>query len=110
MLNLHASKVMLKIMQRRLQPLVERQLADQQGGIRKGRGTRDITADMRWIMEKAREYQKELYLCLIDYTKPFDCVDHNKLWTVLTDMGVPSHLITLLRSLNKDQEAVIRIW
>ena len=76
----HASKVMLKILEARLQQYVNRELSDVQAGFRKGRGTRDQTANIRWIMEKAREFQKSIYFCFIDYTKAFDCVDHNKLW------------------------------
>ena len=76
----HASKVMLKILQARLQQYVNQELPDVQAGLRKGRGTRDLIANIRWIMEKAREFQKNIYFCFIDYAKAFDCVDHNKLW------------------------------
>ena len=86
----HTSKVMLKILQARLPQYVNRELPDVQAGFRKGRGTRDQIANIRWIIEKAREYQKNIYFCFIDYTKAFDCVDHNKLWKILKEMGVPA--------------------
>ena len=95
----HASKVMLKILQARLQQYVNRELPDVQAGFRKGRGTRDQIANIRWIMEKAREFQKNIYFCFIDYAKAFDCVDHNKLWKILKEMGIPDHLTCLLRNL-----------
>ena len=101
----HASKVMLKILQARLQQYVNRELADVQAGFRKGRGTRDQIANILWIMEKAREFQKNIYFCFIDYAKAFDCVDHNKLWKILKEMGVPDHLNCLLRNLYAGQEA-----
>ena len=82
----HASKVMLKILRARLQQYVNRELPDVQAGFRKGRGTRDQTANIHWIMEKAREFQKNIYFCFIDYAKAFDCVDHNKLWKILQEM------------------------
>ena len=85
----HASKVMLKIPQARLQQYVNCELPDVQAGFRKGRGTRDPVANIRWIMEKAREFQKNIYFCFIDYAKAFDCVDHNKLWKILKEMGIP---------------------
>ena len=88
----HASKVMLKILQARLQQYVSRELPDVQAGFRKGRGTRDQIANIRWIFEKAREFQKNMYFCFIDYAKAFDCVDHNKLWKILVEMGIPDHL------------------
>ena len=91
----HASKVMLKILQVRLQQYVNCELPDVQAGFRKGRVTRDQTANIRWIMEKAREFQKNIYFCFIDYAKPFDCVDHNQLWKILKEMGIPVHLICL---------------
>ena len=87
---------MLKILQARLQQYVNRELRDVQAGFRKGRGTRDQIANIRWIMEKAREFQKNIYLCFIDYAKAFDCVDHNKLWKILKEMGIPDHLTCLL--------------
>ena len=83
----HASKVMLKILQARLQQYVNCELPDVQAGSRKGRGTRDQIANIRWIMEKAREFQKNIYFCFINYTKTFDCVDHSKLWEILKEMG-----------------------
>ena len=85
----HASKVMLKILQARLQQYMNCELPDVQAGFRKGRGARDQIANIRWIMEKAREFQKNIYFCLIDYAKAFDCVDHNKLWRILKEMGIP---------------------
>ena len=85
----HASKVMLKILQARLQQYVNRELTDVQAGFRKVRGTRNQIANIRWIMEKARELQKSICVCFIDYAKAFDCVDHNKLWKILKEMGIP---------------------
>ena len=90
-LILHASKVMLKILQARLQQHVNHELADVQVGFRKGRGTRDQIANIHWIIEKAREFQKNIYFCFIDYAKAFDCVDHNELWKILKEMGIPDH-------------------
>ena len=104
----HASKVMLKILQARLQQYVNHELPDVQAGFRKGRGTRDQIANIRWIMEKAREFQKNIYFCFIDYAKAFDCVDHNKLWKILKEMGIPDHLTCLLRNLYAGQEATVR--
>ena len=83
---------MLKILQARLQQYVNRELPDVQVGFRKGRGTRDQIANIRWIMEKVREFQKNIYFCFIDYAKAFDCVDHKKLWTILKGMEIPDHL------------------
>ena len=100
--------LMLKILQARLQQYVNRELSDVQAGFRKGRGTRDQIANIRWIMEKAREFQKNIYLCFIDYVKAFDCVDHNKLWKILKDVGIPDHLTCLLRNLYAGQEATVR--
>ena len=94
----HASKVMLKILQARLQQYVNHELPDVQAGFRKGRGTRDQIANITWIMENAREFQKNIYFCFIDYAKAFDCVDHNKLWKILKEMGIPDHLTCLLRN------------
>ena len=94
-LILHASKVMLKILQARLQKYVDRELPDVQAGLRKSRGSGDQIANIRWIIEKAREYQKNIYFCFIDYAKAFDCVDHNKLWKILKGMGIPDHLAYL---------------
>ena len=88
---------MLKILQARLQQYMNSELPDVQAGFRKGRGTRDQIANIRWIMEKAREFQKNI--CFIDYTKAFDCVDHSKLWKILREMGIPDHLTCLLRNL-----------
>ena len=93
----HASKVMLKILQARLQQYVNCELPDVQAGFRKGRGTGDQIANICWIMEKAREFQKNIYFCFIDNAKAFDCVDHNKLWKILKEMGIPEHLTCLLR-------------
>ena len=104
----HASKVMLKILQARLQQYMNCELPDVQAGLRKGRGTRDQIANICWIMEKARELQKNIYFCFIDYAKAFDCVDHNKLWKILKGMGIPEHLTCLLRNLYAGQEATVR--
>ena len=100
----HASKVMFKILQARLQQYVNRELTDVQVGFRKGRGTRDQVANIRWIIKKAREFQKNIYFCSIEYAKAFDCVDHNKLWKILQEMGIPDHLTCLLRNLYAGQE------
>ena len=105
MLISHASKVMLKIHQARLQQYVSRELPDVQAGFRKGRRTRDQIVNIRWIIAKAREFQKNIYFCFIDYTKAFECVDHNKLWKILKEMGIPDHLTGLLRNLYAGQEA-----
>ena len=91
----HASKVMLKILQARLQQYMNQELPDVQSGLRKGRGTRDQIANICWIIEKAREFQKNIYFCFIDYAKASDLVDHNKLWKVLKQMGIPNHLTCL---------------
>ena len=96
-LILHASKVMLKILQARFQPFVNHELPDVQAGFRKGRGTRDQIANIHWIMEKAREFQKNIYFCFIDYDKTSDCVDHNKLLKILKEMEISDHLTCLLR-------------
>ena len=98
----HASKVMLKILQARLQQYVNRELPDVEAGFRKGRETRDQIANIWWIMEKTREFQKNIYFCFIDYAKAFDCVDHNQLWKILKEMGIPDHLTCLLRTLYAD--------
>ena len=103
-----ASKVMLKILQARLQQYVNRELPDVQAGFRKGRRTRNQIANIRWIIKKAREFQKNIYFCFIDYSKAFDCVDHNKLWKILQEMGIPDHLTCLLRNLYAGQEATVR--
>ena len=99
---------MLKILQDRLQQYVNCELPDVQAGFRKGRGTRDQIANIRWIIEKAREFQKNIYFFFIDYAKAFDCVDDNKLWEILKEMGLPDHLICLLRSPVVGQEATVR--
>ena len=95
---------MLKILQARLEQYVNRELPDVQAGFRKGRGTRDQIANIHWIMEKAREFQKNIYFSSIDYIKAFDCVDHNKLWEILQEMGIPDYLTCLLRNLHTGQE------
>ena len=99
---------MLKSLQARLQQYVNRELPDVQVGFRKGRGTRDQIANICWIIEKAREFQKNIYFCFIDYAKAFDCVDHNELWKILEEMGIPDHLTCLLRNLYASQEATVR--
>ena len=96
---------MLKILQARLQQYVNCQLPDVQAGFRKGRGTKDQIANIRWLIKKAREFQKNNYFCFIDYTKAFDCVDHNKLQKILKDMGIPDHLTWLLRNLYVGQKS-----
>ena len=104
----HASKVTLKTVQVRLQQYVNRELPDVQAGFRKGRGTRDQNANIHWIMESAREFQKNIYFCFIDYVKTFDWVDHNKLWKILQEIAIPDHLTCLLRNLYAGQEATVR--
>ena len=99
---------MLKILQARLQQYVNHELADVQAGFIKGRGTRDQIFNICWIIEKAREFQKNIYFCFIGYAKAFDCVDHNKLWKILKEMGTPDHLTYLLRNLYAGQEATVR--
>ena len=98
---------MLKILQAKLQQYVNHELPDVHAGIRKGRGTRDQIANICWIMEKVREFQKNIYLCFIDYAKSFDCVDHNKLWKILKEMAITDHLTCLLRNLYAGQEATV---
>ena len=105
----HASKVMLKILQARLQQYVNHELSDVQAAFRKGRGTRDQIANICWIIEKAREFQKSIYFCFIDCVKAFDCVDHNKLWEILKEMGIPDHLTCLLRNLYAGQEQQLEL-
>ena len=100
--------VMLKILQARLQQYVNHEIPDVQAGFRKGRWTRDQIANIRWIMEKAREFQKNIYFCFIDYANAFDCVDHKKLWKILREMGIPDHLTCLLRNMYAGQEATVR--
>ena len=104
----HASKVILNILQARIQQYVNHECPHVQARFRKGRGTRDQIANIRWIMEKAREFQKNIYLCFIGYAKAFDSVDHNKLWKILKEMGIPDHLTCLLRNLYVGQEATVR--
>ena len=99
---------MLKILQARLQHYVNRELPDVQARFRKGRGTRDQIASICWIIEKARESQKNTYFCFIDYAKAFDCVDHNKLWKTVKEMGISDHLTCLCRNLYAGQEATVR--
>ena len=107
--HLNASKVMLKFLQSRLQQYVNCEYADVQEGFRKGRGTRDQIASIYWIIEKARAFQKHIYVCFIDWAKTFDCVNHKKLWEILKEMGIPDHLTCLLRNLYAGQEATVRI-
>ena len=104
----HASKVVLKIFQARLQQYGSCELTDVQAGFGKGRGTRDEIVNIRWIIETAREFQKDIYFWFIDYAKVFDCMDQNKLWKVLQEMGIPDHLTCLLRNLYAGQEATVR--
>ena len=99
---------MLKILQARLQQYMNRELSDVQAGFRKGKRTRDQIVNIYWIIEKAREFQKNIYFSVIDYTKDFDCVDHNKLWKILQEMGISDHLNCLLRNLYAGQEATVR--
>ena len=95
----HASKVIVKILQARLQQYMNHELPDVQAGLRKGRGTRHLIANICCIIKKAREFQRNIYFCFIDYAKAFDCVDHNRLWKILKEMGIPDHLTCLLRNL-----------
>ena len=104
----HASKVMLKILQARLQQYMNQELPDVQAGFRKDRGTRDQVPNIHWIIKKAREFQKKFYFCFIDYAKAFDCVNHNKLWKILREMEIADHLTYLLRNLYAGQEATVR--
>ena len=99
---------MLKILQARLQQSMNGELPEVQADFRKGRGTRDQIANIHWILEKTREFQKSIYFCFIDYAKAFDCMDHNKLWKILKEMGIPDHLTCLLRNLYVGQEATVR--
>ena len=111
-IQLHSFHVRAKscseILQVRPQQSVNRELPDVQVGFRKGRRTRDQIANIHWIIEKAKEFEKNIYFCFIDYAKAFGCVDHNKLWKILREMGVPDHLTCLLRSLYAVQEATVR--
>ena len=104
----HANNVMLQILQARLQQFVNHEYPDVQAGFRKGRGTRDQITNIRWIIEKARQFQEIIYFCFIDYAKAFDCVDHNKLRKILQEMGIPDHLTCLPRNLYAGQEATVR--
>ena len=104
----HASKVMLKILQDRLHQYVNSELPDIQGGFRKVRGTRDQIANIHWTIKKAREFQKNIYFCFTMYAKAFDCVDHNKLWEIMKEIGIPDHLNCLFRNLYAGQEATVR--
>ena len=104
----HTSKEMLKILQARLQKYLNCELPDIQVGFRKGQGTKDQIANIHWIIEKAREFQKNIYFCFIDNAKTIDCVDHNKLWKMLKEMGIPDHMACLLRNLYAGQEATVR--
>ena len=99
---------MLKILQARLQQYMNCEIPDVQAGFRKGRGIKDQIAIIHWIIEKAREFQKNMYFHFIDYAKAFDCVGHNKLWKILKEMGIPDHLTCLLRNLYAGQEAIVR--
>ena len=101
-------RVTLETLQERLQQYMNQEILDVQTGFRKGRGTRDQIANIHWITEKSREFQKNIYFCFTDYAKAFDCVDHNKLWKILQKMGIPDQLICLLRNLHADQEAKVR--
>ena len=107
-LILHASRVMFKILQARLQHYVNRELPDVQAGFRKGRGTRDQIANISGSSKKKESSKKTIYFCFIDYDKAFNCVDHNKLWKILKEMGIPDHLTCLLRNLYPGQEARVR--
>ena len=104
----HTSKVMLKILQASFQQYMNHEFPDVQAGFRKGRGTRDQIANICWIIEKVRKFQKNIYFSFIDYAKAFDCVDHNKLWKILKERGIPDHLTCLLRNLYAGQEATVR--
>ena len=104
----HASKAMLKILQASAQQYMNGELPDVQAGFRKGRGTRDQIANNHWIIKKAREFQKNIYFCFIEHLKAFNCVDHNHLWKILQEMGIPDHLTCLLRNLYAGQEATVR--
>ena len=104
----HISNVMLKILQASLQQYMNWELSDVKAGLRKGRGTTDQIANILWIMERTREFQKNIYFCFIDYTKAFDCVDHSKLWKILKEMGLPDHLTYLLKNQYAGQEATVR--
>ena len=104
----HSSKVMLKILQARLQQYVNHELPDVQVAFKKGRGARDQIANILWIIKKVKEFHKNISFWFIDYAKAFDCADHNKLWKILQEMGIPDHLTCLLRNLYAGQEATVR--
>ena len=104
----HTSRVMLKILQARLQLYMNWEFPNVQSGFRKGRGTRDQIANIHWIIKKTREFQKNIYFFFIDYAKAFDCVDHNKLWKILQEIGISDHLTCLLRNLYSGQEATVK--
>ena len=104
----HTSKVMLKIVQARLQKYLNQELPDVQAGFRKGKKTKHQIANIHWMIKKAREFQKNIYFCFIDYAKAFDCVDHNKLWKILQETGIPDHPTRLLRNLYAGQEVTVR--
>ena len=104
----HVSKVMLKILQARLQQYMNHEFPDLQAGFRKGRGTRDQIANIPWIIKKASEFQKHFYFCFSDYAEVFDCVGHNKLWKILKEMGISDHLTCLLRNLYGSKETTVR--
>ena len=106
----HASKVMLKILQTRLQQYVKHELPDVQVGFRKGRGTRVQISNVCWIIERARELQKNIYFCFIDCTKAFDCVDHNKLWKIFKELGIPDHLTCFLRLVTNWERSMSRLY
>ena len=104
----HTSKIMLKILQARLQQYMNHELPDVQAEVRKGSGTRHQIANIHWIIKKAREFHKNIYFCFIDYAKTFDCVDHNKLWKIFKEMGIPDYLTCLLRNIYADHETTAR--
>ena len=104
----HTNKVMLKILQARLQQCTNCEFPEVQTGLRKGRGTRDQIANIHWIIENARKFPQDIHLCFIDYAKDFDWVDHNKLWKILQEMGIPDHYTCLLRNLHAGQETTVR--
>ena len=101
------SKALLQILQQRLEPYMEREMPIEQAGFQKGRGTRDHIANLRWLMKVSREYQKNVYLCIINYSKAFDCINHNRLWLSLRSRGILKHLIVLMRKLYERQEATV---
>jgi len=104
----HASKILLRIIKERLATYIERKISEEQAGFRKGRGTRDQIANIRWIIEITMEYGKTIIMCFIDYSKTFDCVDRSRLWNALRIMEVPEHLIALIKSLYAKQEPTVR--